>query len=39
MKALVVLTKANQIFENSFLEAAAANGISLTMFYVDESRN
>ena len=39
MRALVVLTKANQIFENSFLEAAAANGISLTMFYVDESRN
>ena len=39
MKALVVLTKANQIFENSFLEAAAANGISLTMFYVDEGRN
>lgn len=39
MRALVVLTKANQIFENSFLEAAAANGISLTMFYVDEGRN
>ena len=39
MRVLAVLTKANQIFENSFLEAAAAKGISLTMFYVDESLN
>jgi spore maturation protein CgeB len=39
MNALVVLTKVNQIFENSFLEAAAANGISLYFFYVDENLN
>ena len=39
MRALVVLVKANQIFESSFLEAAAAKGISLTMFYIDESQN
>ena len=39
MRALVVLVKANQIFANSFLEAAAAKGISLTMFYIDEKRN
>lgn len=39
MRVLVVLAKANQIFESSFLEAAAAKGFSLTMFYIDESRN
>ena len=39
MRALVVLGKTNQIFESSFLEAAAAKGFSLTMFYIDESRN
>ena len=37
MNALAVLTKANQIFENSILEAAVANGISLNLFYVDEN--
>lgn len=39
MRVLVVLAKNNQIFESSFLEAAAAKGISLTMFYIDESRD
>ena len=39
MRVLVVLAKNNQIFESSFLEAAAAKGFSLAMFYIDESRN
>ncbi len=39
MRVLIVLTKVNQIFEHSFLEAAAANGVSLTVFCIDQSRN
>jgi hypothetical protein len=39
MRALIVLGRTNQVFEYSFLEAAAANGVSLTVFYIDESRN
>ena len=39
MRTLVALGKTNRIFERSFLEAAAAKGISLTMFYIDESRD
>ena len=37
IKALAVLAKSNQIFEDSILEAAAAHGISLKMFFIDEN--
>lgn len=39
MKALMVLSEKNRIFESSIVEAADANHISLTAFFVDESQN